>query len=398
MQKNQPMLFVEINYKSYVFIAGVYDDNQSFRLLEKIITDNEGITKNKLSDINKAQEIIKKSIQTIEKKLDYIFKDIIIIIDFFEYFSLNLSGFKKLNGSQVLEENISYIINSLKQNVNENERENTILHIFNSRSTLDGTSVENLPIGLYGNFYNHELTFFMMNKNDFKNINNIFNKIDLKVKKILLKDYVEGIDLINDQKTESFYRIKINRDRSQVSVFENSSFRYIEHFNFGTDVILRDIMKICSVKREFINQILFDRMFKNRDFKDNDSLEQKYFDDINYRKIKKKLICDIANARIQEIVNIIFNNNISLNFFKKKIKKIYISIEDDLVSDNFYKDISFYFLINQGFELDLINSTKTEQLTFSVANLLIYGWKKEAIPIVQSKNSIIARIFKALFS
>lgn len=287
MQKNQPILFVEINYKSYVFIAGVYDDNQSFRLLEKIITDNEGITKNKLSDINKAQEIIKKSIQTIEKKLDCIFKDIIIIIDFFEYFSLNLSGFKKLNGSQVLEENISYIINSLKQNVNENERENTILHIFNSRSTLDGTSVENLPIGLYGNFYNHELTFFMMNKNDFKNINNIFNKIDLKVKKILLKDYVEGIDLINDQKTESFYRIKINRDRSQVSVFENSSFRYIEHFNFGTDVILRDIMKICSVKREFINQILFDRMFKNRDFKDNDSLEQKYFDDINYRKIKK---------------------------------------------------------------------------------------------------------------
>ena len=167
MQKNQPMLFVEINYKSYVFIAGVYDDNQSFRLLEKIITDNEGITKNKLSDINKAQEIINKSIQTIEKKLDCIFKDIIIIIDFFEYFSLNLSGFKKLNGSQVLEENISYIINSLKQNVNENERENTILHIFNSRSTLDGTSVENLPIGLYGNFYNHELTFFMINKNDF---------------------------------------------------------------------------------------------------------------------------------------------------------------------------------------------------------------------------------------
>ena len=52
MQKNQPILFVEINYKSYVFIAGVYDDNQSFRLLEKIITDNEGITKNKLSDIN----------------------------------------------------------------------------------------------------------------------------------------------------------------------------------------------------------------------------------------------------------------------------------------------------------------------------------------------------------
>ena len=70
--------------------------------------------------------------------------------------------------------------------VNENEKK-TILHIFNSGSVLDGTKVNNLPIGLFGDFYNHELTFFLLENNELKNVNTIFNENNLKINKILLK-------------------------------------------------------------------------------------------------------------------------------------------------------------------------------------------------------------------
>ena len=33
----------------------------------------------------------------------------------------------------------------------------------------------------------------------------------------------------------------------------------------------------------------------------------------------------------------------------------------------------------------------------SAAFLSAYGWKKEAIPITQTKNSLITRIFKSIF-
>ena len=33
----------------------------------------------------------------------------------------------------------------------------------------------------------------------------------------------------------------------------------------------------------------------------------------------------------------------------------------------------------------------------SVADLTFYGWRKEAIPITQTKSSLITRIFKSLF-
>ena len=82
------------------------------------------------------------------------------MINCLNYSCLNISSFKKLNGSQILKENISYILNSLKTLVTENEQNKTIIHIFNSKSLLDGIQTENLPIGLFGDFYSHELTFF----------------------------------------------------------------------------------------------------------------------------------------------------------------------------------------------------------------------------------------------
>ena len=184
MQTDIPNLFVEINESNYIFVAGVYDDNQNLKIVEKIITSSKGIDKNKFIDIDEAQETIKKNIQTIEDKLNCVFKEATIIVDNFDYSCINISGFKKLNGSQVLKENISYILNSLKLAITENENEKTILHIFNSKSILDGTRIENLPIGLFGDFYIHELTFFMIGNNDLKNIQQIFNKNNLKVKKV----------------------------------------------------------------------------------------------------------------------------------------------------------------------------------------------------------------------
>ena len=54
-----------------------------------------------------------------------------------------------------------------------------------------------LPIGLFGDFYSHELSFSLINNNDYKNLNNIFEKCNLKIKKILLKSFVEGSHISN---------------------------------------------------------------------------------------------------------------------------------------------------------------------------------------------------------
>ncbi len=400
MQTGIPTLFVEINDLNYIFVVGKYDENQNLKIIEKIITPNEGIAQNKFINIDLAEKLIKKNIQTIEDKINYVFKEVTIIIDTFENSCINICGFKKLNGSQVLKENISYILNSLKLAISESEKKKTILHIFNSKSILDGISIENLPIGLFGDFYSHELTFFLIDNNDMKNIKQVFNKNNLSIKKILIKNFIEGIQIINqnENKIETFFKIKINKDRSHISFFDKASFRYEEYFNFGTSIIFKDISKVCSIKNETIIKILSDKFLDNKKIEnDNEFLEEKYFEKDSYRKIRKKLIIDIVNARIEEITNIILKKNINIESLNKNNAKIFIIIEDQLIFDNFHKNFKFYISQKYNFEPHLINNFQTDTSIVNAAYLSAYGWKKEAVPVTQTKNSLITRIFKSIF-
>jgi cell division protein FtsA len=397
MQTHYPTLFVEITESNYIFVAGIYDENNNLTVLEKVFTQIEGIDKNKFTNIENAIGTIKKNVELIEKKLDCIFKDLTIIIDNFNYSCINISGSKRLNGSQVLKENIFYILNSLKSEISENEKNKTILHIFNSKSVLDGVSVGNLPIGLFGNFYNHELTFFLIGNNDLKNIKQVFNKSNLEVKKIILKSFSEGTQLINQNDTETFFKININKKTSNISFFEKSSFRYSEQFSFGTDVIFKDIEKICSINYEIIENFLLNNLNDIKKFDDKEFLEEKLFTNGVFRKIRKKLIIDIVNARIDEISNIIFNKNINIKLFKQNNTKTYITIKDKLVFEKFKKNFESFLLKDNNIELNFIEDFEIDSSIINTAKLSVFGWKKEAIPITQKKNSIVTRVFKTIF-
>ena len=397
MQTNDPTLFVEINETNYIFVVGVNDDNQNLKIIEKITTKNNGIDQNIFINTNDAVNTIAENIEFLEKKLNFIFKEVIVIIDNFDYSCINVSGFKKLNGSQIFKENISYILNSLKLVISKNEEKKTILHIFNSRSVLDGKKIDNLPIGLFGDFYSHELTFFLLKNNDLKNIKQIFNKNNLNVQKVLIKSFSEGTQLINQNKVETFFKIKIYKDSSKIIFFDHSSFRYSENFKFGTNIILKDIEKVCSINKEFINNILTNGLFKNKIYNNDEFIEEKYFTKINYRKIRKKLIQEIVDARIDEIINIIITNNINIKSIDKKNIKIYLTIHDSLILENFQECLKSCFLKNNYSDLNFIEDIEIELLIKNTARLTAYGWIKEAIPIAQPKNSIITRIFKSIF-
>ena len=132
-------------------LSNVVNGNYSVKDLTRFV--NRLTKDNRITDFNLVLNIIKENIYTIEQKLNFTFKETILILNNFDCSFINLTGFKKLNGSQILKENITYILNSLKSNINETEDKKYILHIFNSKFVLDKKKVDNLPIGLFGDFY-----------------------------------------------------------------------------------------------------------------------------------------------------------------------------------------------------------------------------------------------------
>ena len=250
-----------------------------------------------------------------------------------------------------------------------------------------------MPIGLFGDFYIHELSFFLIRENDLKNINEVFNRSNLEIKKIFLKSFSEGVQLINKNTIETFFKIDIGKEQSKISYFDQASFRYTENFNFGSNIILKDIAKICSIDSDTITTLLSNKVFDNQKLDENDLVENKYFIKDNYRKIRKKLILDIVNARVEDITDIICNKNINLKYLNKNNLKFYINVKDTLIENNF----RYCFLKKFNKEAELMGDTAIEDLIIGTSKLTTYGWKKEAIPIIQTKKSLITKIFKSIF-
>lgn len=388
--------FLEIDEYEFYYTIVEYDSNGNFEIVLRHSSLNPGIVKGKIQDFDLVNKNIKENIYLIEKKLNFTFKDVILILNKFKCSVINFSGYKKLNGSQLTKENITYIINSLKSQIDKTEKNEKILHIFNSDHFLDKKNIENIPIGLFGDFYSHELSFCLINHNDYRNLENLINNCNLKVKKAISKNFLENIYFIKEYKIDSFFNISISENNSNIVFFKNSSLKFFQSFDFGTDIIVNDISKVLAIQKDKIKKLILNTDFKNIK-SEKELIEKEYFDQ-NFRKIKKKMILDIAQARIQEMCEIILTKNINIYNFLKEQKLIILQINDETNFQFFNERFKEFFSNYDQFEVKIASKLDKKVFFKNASELVQFGWKKEAIPIILERKSIIARIFDLLFN
>ena len=121
MKNSTLTLYLEINNSNYVFFVCEKDKENNLKISHKIEAPLQGIDQKRISNLDLTFNTIKENIILIEQHCNYTFKEIVLILENFNPTFINLSGFKKLDGSQVLIENITYILNTLKSIVEETE-------------------------------------------------------------------------------------------------------------------------------------------------------------------------------------------------------------------------------------------------------------------------------------
>ena len=399
MKLNEPYLIIDLNDNKLIFFVISFDEKKNFKILKKIISESSGINNGCIVDIEIVSKLFKKIISNIEEDLDYFFSSAAVIINPHQINCLNVSGYKKLNGAQVSSEDITYILNDIKKIILDSENNYSLVHLFNSNFSLDSDNLENLPIGLFGEFYNQNMTFFLVKKNFLKNIKSVFNNSSLNIKKIILKSFADGVNLISNSKLDNNFTIlRLEKNRINISLFKNKSFIYTENFNFGFDLILKDISKLCSLKIEEVQNLIKDIVFKHTIENNNNSyLEKKYFYSSPYRKIKYQLILDIFKARLEELFEVCYTKNINIKNLRNN-DELYIYVE----CPEYYKNIQFILLESKITTLESVfNSSKEENLlssTIGACELIGKGWEKEAIPTTLKKKSLISGFFSKLFS
>jgi cell division protein FtsA len=399
MQLNEPYLIIDLNDNKLIFFVVSFNEKKDFKLLRKIILATSGIQNGRIIDVEDVSQLLKKTINTIEDDINFFFSNVSVVINPNRINCLNVSGYKKLNGSKVSNEDIAYILNDIKKIILESENNYSLVHLFNSNFSLDSDNLENLPIGLFGDFYNQNMTFFLVNKNILKNIKSVFSNCGLSIEKIVLKSFAEGVNLLSHNKSDKNFTIfRLEKNRINISLFKNKSFVFTEDFNFGFNLIIQDISKLCSLEIEEVENFMKDIELKDAVEKNNVSyLEKKYFYISPYRKIKHQLILDIVTARLEELFEVCYKKNINIRNLKNN-DKIYVYVE----ASEYHKNIQYVLVKSKITSLECIFDNIAEQCLMSgvtgACELIGKGWEKEAIPINNKKNSLISNFFSRLFN
>ena len=400
MKLNEPYLIIDLDDQKIIFYVVTYDENKDYKAIKNITIDSAGVQNGRIVDVDLVSQLIKKIVNSIEDDLDHYFSKVSVVINPTNVKCINISGYKKLNGSQVSREDITYILNDIKTTVTSNEDKHSFVHLFNSSFSLDSDNLENLPIGLFGEFYNQNMTFFLVNKNILKNLKLVFNNCGLNTDRIILKHFAEGINYLSRNKDNKNFTIITLSDRKiNISLFKNKSYILTQVFDFGINLIIKDLSKLCSLK---INEVEFFlkqvNLMTALEHDIESCLDRKFFSISPYRKIKHQLILDIITARLDELIEICYEKNSDLNFFRKSNNAIYITIEQF----EYFKNIKFSLDKNKLINTDFILGEHEEDLSSlslnGAAELIGKGWEKEAIPVFQAKKSIISTFFSRLFS
>ena len=398
MSVREPILFIEINNTEFKFIIGNFNENANLKLVHTIEIPLQGINNKKISDLKLVSSIIKDNVYLIEQKLNFVFKEVIFVTDCFESFAISFTGFKKLNGSQLSKDNVTYILNLLKSKISEIENQKKIIHIFNSKYVLDKKEIENLPIGLFGNLYSQETSFILIDNNNYKNLSNVFKNCNLRIKRIISKKFLDGVNIINKNlDLETFLKIQINENDAELIYFENSALKLIQNFKFGSNIILNDISKVTGLNNDTVKKILLSLKFSDKNL-DSEILEKEFFENQNFRKIRKKLILDVAKARIEELSEVLIFKNINVISFLKNNIPIFLKINDQSNLKCFYEFYKKNFSKKDQFIVKFTRDLSLSEIYNSAIRIVHYGWKKEALPIVQEKKSIISRLFDKIFN
>ena len=300
---SEQKLIAEIGDNQIKYAVFLQEENSNYKILNKKISEDSGIIKGKILNFDYTAQKINTDIKNLEKELNVIFKNIIILINEPETSCTNLSGFKKLNGSKVEKRDLDYILSEAKNSILKNQEKNSILHILNSNFILDKIKKNKIPLNLHGDHLSLHVTFILLPTNNLKNIKAIFNNSDLKIDRVISKPLANGLDLLNRNKgAKNFVLINFDKEVCSISLYEDSSLVFLKTFPFGTNSIYNDINQLCSINKKEIKNILKEHDFINKDVK-NTYLDKKYFVESKFKKLTLNHIKEITNARINEILN-----------------------------------------------------------------------------------------------
>ena len=406
MSPNDPIGIIElgnINIKCLIFKI---NNNNNSEILSTSIIPSEGIHNDIVVNLSKASNTIRSCISAAEKRAKISLKKINVIFEQPDFLCTKFSKHKKIDGSKIHKDDIEFLVKEAKKQLIHNDKNQSIIHIFNHNYIVDDKTFIEEPINVYADSLTHEMTFVTAPKNNLKNINQAFIDCDIEIERLISRTFTLGVKLLNDKELQfGSILIDLGFEKISLGLFKNLALVHSITFPFGINHITKDISKVCSlnlVESENIrnnidfsfqdNQILFD---------EKNFLKNTYLINSSFRKISKNLILSVVKARLDEIINTLKKQLIIPEFSSASGASFLLTGG----GSNLF-NIEKYFINLLGSNIKSIgknNIKKDESLEKNFASclgalkIIKDGWETEAIPEFNSKNIEKIGFFAKIF-
>ena len=406
MNLEDPIGIIELGNVNLKCLIFQINKNNSSEILSTAITPSEGIHNDVVVNLTKASNAIRLSIGSAEKKAKISLKKINVVFEQPDFLCTKFSKHKKIDGSKIHRHDIEFLLKEAKKQLILNDKNQSIIHIFNHNYIVDGKIFMEEPIDVFADSLSHEMTFITVPKNNLKNINQVFIDCDIEIERLISHTFTLGVKLLNVRELQlGSALINLGYKKISLGLFKNLALVHSVTLPIGTDHITNDISKVCSLNLDETKIIRnnIDFSFKNNQnlFDQDDFLKNTYFIDSNFRKISKNLILNVIKARLDEILEILkkqlivpgFNLNSGINFLLTGEGSNLLNLEK--YCENFFR-LSTKKISQNNIENDN-DFEKNFASSLGALKIIKDGWETEAIPEIREKNIEKIGFFAKIF-
>ena len=181
-------IFIFLEFKDLKIIFSVYNSNYENKYFNSVKLDFS-----QQRALENLPNIIREHIIKIEKKIGEFVNEINIILDLNKSINIKLNIFKKKENSEITHGDIKYLIQDARQQIIEQNKNLTILHILVENFYIDKIKKTKISKNFSADDFSINLNFICYPSEDILNFKNLLGKNQIKVNKFICSKYLESI-------------------------------------------------------------------------------------------------------------------------------------------------------------------------------------------------------------
>ncbi len=181
-------IFVFLEFKNLKIIFTACNSNYENKYSNSITLDFSS-----RESLENLSNIIRDNIIKIEKKIGEFVNEINIILDLNKSINIKLNIFKKKENLEVTHQDIKYLIQDARQQIIEQNKNLTILHIVLENFYINKIKKTEILKNFSAEDFSIILNFICYPSEDILNFKNLLKKNQIKVNKFICSKYLESI-------------------------------------------------------------------------------------------------------------------------------------------------------------------------------------------------------------